>query len=64
MTTITKNGEKILMSVGVFWGKFYFLTGYTLKFYQKSKTSPTNNLFSTFSKKYFPKKNVKIKDSG
>ena len=36
--------------------KFYFVTGVTLKFYQKSNSSPKNNLFSTFSRKYFTKK--------
>ena len=34
-----------------------FLTGVILKFYQ---ISPKNNLFSTFSGKFFTKKNWKI----
>ena len=45
-----KKCEKLLMSVGNFLGKLYFLTGVTLKFYQKSNFSPKNNLLSTFYK--------------
>ena len=52
-----KKGEKILISVGGFFGKVAFLTGVTLKFYQKfKKSSPKSNLFSIVSKKYFAKK--------
>ena len=56
ITIIMKKGGKILMSVGVFLGKFYFMTGVTLKLYQKSDSWPKDNLFSTFSRKYFTKK--------
>ena len=37
ITIITKKCEKVLISVVVFLGKFYFLTSVTFKFYQKSK---------------------------
>ena len=37
ITIITKKSEKIVMSVSGFLGKFYFLTGVTLKFYQNSQ---------------------------
>ena len=47
-----EKGEKILMSVSAFLGKFDFLTNFTLKFYQKSNSSPKNNIFS---RKYFRK---------
>ena len=36
ITIITKKDEKILISVGGFLGKFYFLAGVTSKFNQKS----------------------------
>ena len=55
ITIITKSG-KIRMSVGGFLEKFHFLTSVTLKFYQKSNSSPKNNQFSTFSREYFEKK--------
>ena len=44
------------MSVGGYLGKFYFLTGVTLKFWQKFNTSHKNKLFSIFSEKCFTKK--------
>ena len=59
ITIIRKEGEKIVMSVGAFLGKFYFSTGFTLKIYQKSNFSPKNNLFSTFLRKCFTKKKTK-----
>ena len=46
---ISQKGERILMSVVGFLGKFYFLTGVSLKFYQKLYYTTKNNLFSTFS---------------
>ena len=48
---------KILISVGGFLGKLYFLTAVTLKFYQKSNSSPKNYLFSAFPRIFFAKKN-------
>ena len=59
-TIITKKNEKILISDGVFFfGKFYFLTGVILKFFQKSNSSIENNLFLKFLRKRFTK-NLKI----
>ena len=63
ITIITKKSEKILMCVGVFFfGKILFLTGVTIKFYQKSNFSPKNNLFSTFSRICFRNKLLPHKD--
>ena len=45
---ITKKGEKILMFVGGFLGKISFLTGATLKLFQKSNSSPKNYLFQHY----------------
>ena len=42
-----------------FFGKIYFLSSATIKFYQTSNFSPKNNMFSTFSRKWFTK-NQKI----
>ena len=56
ITIITKKGEKILMSVGVFLKKINFSTGVILKLYQKSNFSPKNIMFSIFSRKSFAKK--------
>ena len=47
-------------TVGDFSGKFYFLTGVTLKFYLKSNSTPKNNLFSTISRKYLVKKSKNL----
>ena len=52
ITIIRRKSKKILMSVGGFLGKFYFLC--YLKFYQKPNSQPKNNLFS---RKRFAKKN-------
>ena len=54
ITIITKKVRKY----DVCWwflGKFYFLTGVPLKFYQKSNSTPKNNLFSIFSKNVLQK---------
>ena len=40
-----------------FLGNFNFLTDVTCKFYQKSNSSPKNNLFSKFLGKCFKSKN-------
>ena len=47
ITIITKSG-KIRMSVGGFLEKKYFLTSVTLKFYQKSNSSPKILCFQHF----------------
>ena len=59
-TIIMEKGDKILMLfICGFVVNFYMLSGFTLKFYQKSNSSPKSNVFKIF-KKMFRKKIQKL----